>query len=119
MTFCKATLPTILVDEQTVNMFILDIQNNMAHSWKACSIPPESEIQKNCLSFKCFQMITEDRLEDEERIWESYLSGEHAEEDEDEHSLKGVCDREQIGGERRLVENMQHSEGPGGAEHKQ
>lgn len=56
---------------------------------------------------------------DEEEVCESYLPGEHAEEDEDEHSLKGVCDCEQIGGERGLMENMQHSKGPGGAQHKQ
>ena len=48
-----------------------------------------------------------------------YLSGQHTEEDEDEHSLKGVCEGEQVGSEGRLMENVQHSKGPCGAEHKQ
>lgn len=48
-----------------------------------------------------------------------YLSGQHAEEDEYEHSLEGVGDGEQISRQGRLVENVQNSKGPGGAEHEQ
>lgn len=48
-----------------------------------------------------------------------YLSGQDAEEDEDEHALEGVGDGEQIGGEGGLVEDVQHSKGPGGSQHEQ
>ena len=49
----------------------------------------------------------------------SYLSGQHAEEDEDEHALEGVGEGEQVGSEGGLVEDVQHSEGPGGPQHEQ
>lgn len=48
-----------------------------------------------------------------------HLSGEDAKEDEDEHPLEGVGDGEQIGREGGLVEDVQHSEGPGGSQHEQ
>lgn len=48
-----------------------------------------------------------------------YLSGQDAEEDEDEHALEGIGDGEQIGSEGGLIEDMQHSKGPGGSQHEQ
>lgn len=48
-----------------------------------------------------------------------YLSGQHTEEDENEHPLEGVGDGEQIGSEGCLIENVQDSKRPGGTEHKQ
>lgn len=47
------------------------------------------------------------------------LSGQHTEEDKDEHALESVSDGEQIGGEGGLVEDVQHSKGPGGSQHEQ
>lgn len=38
--------------------------------------------------------------------WRFYLSGQHAEEDEDEHPLEGVGDGEQIGSEGGLIEDV-------------
>lgn len=55
----------------------------------------------------------------EPRPLSRYLSGQDAEEDEDEHALEGVGDGEQIGGEGGLVEDVQHSKGPGGSQHEQ
>lgn len=52
-------------------------------------------------------------------IEERYLSGQDTEEDEDEHPLEGVGDGEQIGSQGGLVEDVQHSEGPGGSQHEQ
>jgi len=49
----------------------------------------------------------------------SYLSGQDAEEDEDEHALEGVGDGEQVGGEGGLVEDVDHAERPGGPQHEQ
>ena len=48
-----------------------------------------------------------------------YLSGQDTEEDEDEHALEGVGDGEQIGSEGGLIEDVQHSKGPGGSQHEQ
>lgn len=47
------------------------------------------------------------------------LSGQHTEENENEHPLEGVGDGEQIGSEGCLIENVQDSKSPGGTEHKQ
>lgn len=48
-----------------------------------------------------------------------YLSGQHAEEDEEEHALKGVADGEQVGSQGGLVEDVQHPEGPGDSQHEE
>ena len=49
----------------------------------------------------------------------SYLSGQDAEEDEDEHALEGVGDGEQVGGQGGLVEDMEQAKRPGGPQHEQ
>lgn len=48
-----------------------------------------------------------------------YLSGQHTEEDEDEHPLESVGNGEEIGCEGSLVENVQHAKCPGGAQDEQ
>lgn len=47
------------------------------------------------------------------------LSGQDAEEDEDEHPLEGIGDGEQVGSEGGLIEDVQHSQGPGGSQHEE
>lgn len=47
------------------------------------------------------------------------LSGQDTEEDEDEHPLESIGDGEQISSEGGLIEDVQHSESPGGPQHKQ
>lgn len=47
------------------------------------------------------------------------LSGQHTEEDEDEHPLESVGNGEEIGCEGSLVENVQHAKCPGGAQDEQ
>lgn len=54
-----------------------------------------------------------------ERQLKCYLSGQDAQEDEDEHPLEGVGDGEQIGSEGGLIEDVEHSKGPGGSQHEQ
>lgn len=48
-----------------------------------------------------------------------YLSGQDAQEDEDEHALEGVGDGEEIGSEGGFVEDVQHAEGPGRSQHEE
>lgn len=49
----------------------------------------------------------------------SCLSGQNAEEDEDEHALEGVSDGEQIGSQGGFIKDVQDPEGPRGPQHKQ
>lgn len=53
------------------------------------------------------------------RVNRRYLSGQHAEEDEEEHPLKGVADGEQVGSQGGLVEDVQHPKGPGDSQHEE
>lgn len=48
-----------------------------------------------------------------------HLSGQHTEEDKDEHPLEGVGDGEQVRSEGGLVQDVQDPEGPGGPEHEE
>lgn len=65
------------------------------------------------------QLIEETQSKEAQPKRERYLSGQDAEEDEDEHPLEGVGDGEKIGSQGGLIEDVQHSEGPGGSQHKQ
>lgn len=95
--------------------FISGIQNNTAHFWKACSTPPESGTTDATRKFSWKGLTPGSK---QSLAW-CYLSGQHAEEDEDEHALEGVADGEQVGGEGGLMEDVQHSQGPGGSQHEE
>lgn len=86
---------------------------------KAFTLPCHENCTARCPTIVTWPNAEQINARNKEAQPKCYLSGQDAEEDEDEHPLEGVGDGEQIGSEGGLVEDVQHSKGPGGSQHEQ